>query len=73
MDVLHVDNFENFLRSDSGYVCMVFHKRDTNVIEIQQTSEFEENPDDACRKFNPVTTPFTSLVSEFLRRLRSET
>ncbi|XP_044763099.1 uncharacterized protein LOC123320024 [Coccinella septempunctata] len=51
---------------DSGYVCMVFHKRDTNVIEIQQTSEFEENPDDACRKFNPSTTLFTTLVTTTL-------
>lgn len=34
---------------DSGYVCMVFHKRDSSVIEIQQSEELHENTDDACR------------------------
>lgn len=48
---------------DSGYVCMVFYKRDTNVIEIQQTSELVENPDEACSRFNPLITPFTTLIT----------
>lgn len=53
-----------FLCSDSGYVCMVFHKRDTNVIEIQQTENYVGNPDDACADFDPNTTPHTTLISK---------
>lgn len=48
---------------DSGYVCMVFYKRDSNVIEIQQSDNYVENPDEACANFDPSTTPFTTLVT----------
>lgn len=44
---------------------MVFHKRDTNVIEIQQTDNYAENPDDACLEFDPNTTPHTTLISKY--------
>lgn len=26
--------------SDIGYVCMIFHKRDSHIIEIQQSGEY---------------------------------
>lgn len=51
---------------DSGYVCMVFHRRDSNVIEIQQSETPYENTDDACRYFDPATAAFTTLISEFI-------
>lgn len=50
---------------DSGYVCMVFHRRDASVIEIQQSETPYENTDDACRYFDPATAPFTTLISKF--------
>ncbi|KAG5889861.1 hypothetical protein JTB14_033711 [Gonioctena quinquepunctata] len=51
---------------DSGYVCMVFHKRDSNVIEIQQTEDYVENPDEACANFDPKTAPYTTLITTTL-------
>ncbi|KRT83496.1 hypothetical protein AMK59_3807 [Oryctes borbonicus] len=52
---------------NSGYVCMVFYKRDNKVIEIQQSEQYEENPDDACRYFDPATVPFTTLITTTLK------
>ncbi|VEN51904.1 unnamed protein product, partial [Callosobruchus maculatus] len=51
---------------NSGYVCMVFYKRDSNVIEIQQTEEYVENSDEACTHFNPHTLPYTTLITTTL-------
>jgi hypothetical protein len=51
---------------DSGYVCMVFYKRDSNVIELQQSEKYFENPDEACANFNPTTTPYTTLITTAL-------
>ncbi|XP_015836364.1 uncharacterized protein LOC103313387 isoform X2 [Tribolium castaneum] len=51
---------------DSGYVCMMFYKRDSNVIELQQSENYAENPDDACANFNPTTTPYTTLITTTL-------
>ncbi|XP_018562626.1 uncharacterized protein LOC108904516 [Anoplophora glabripennis] len=51
---------------DSGYVCMVFYKRDSNIIELQQTENYVENPDDACLDFDPSTTPYTTLITTTL-------
>lgn len=51
---------------DSGYVCMVFYKRDSHVIEIQQSEDYHDNPDDACNSFDPTTTPFTTLITTTL-------
>lgn len=48
---------------DSGYVCMVFYKRDSHVIEIQQSENYVENPDDACANFDTSTTSYTTLVT----------
>ncbi|XP_023019404.1 uncharacterized protein [Leptinotarsa decemlineata] len=51
---------------DSGYVCMVFYKRDSNVIEIQQTENYVENPDEACANFDSTSAPFTTLITTTL-------
>ncbi|XP_060533558.1 uncharacterized protein LOC132706308 isoform X2 [Cylas formicarius] len=51
---------------DSGYVCMVFYKRDSNVIEMQQSEDYVENPDDACSTFDVTVTPFVTLVTTTL-------
>nr|XP_022903111.1 uncharacterized protein LOC111415596 [Onthophagus taurus] len=54
---------------DSGYICMVFHKRDSGVIEIQQSGHetgYEENADDACKNFDPINTPYTTLITTTL-------
>ncbi|KAK4877893.1 hypothetical protein RN001_010399 [Aquatica leii] len=51
---------------DSGYVCMMFYKRDGNVIELQQSERYEDNPDDACRYFNAAVMPYTTLISHVL-------
>uniref|UniRef100_A0A6P7EZZ2 Uncharacterized protein LOC114324512 n=1 Tax=Diabrotica virgifera virgifera TaxID=50390 RepID=A0A6P7EZZ2_DIAVI len=48
---------------DSGYVCMVFYKRDSNVIELQQTETYVENPDEACSNFDPSSSPYTTLIT----------
>ncbi|GLV37026.1 argus [Carabus blaptoides fortunei] len=55
---------------DSGYVCMMFHKRDNTVIEIQQSDGLYENTDDACRYFDPTTTPYTTLIAPALHPSR---
>lgn len=55
---------------DSGYVCMVFYKRDNNVIEIQQSDVYQENPNDACRLFDTNTAPFTTLITPTLHSKR---
>ncbi|XP_050316185.1 uncharacterized protein LOC126750580 [Anthonomus grandis grandis] len=51
---------------DSGYVCMVFYKREQNIIEIQQSDNYFENPDEACANFDPTITPYTTLVAPAL-------
>ncbi|XP_057655984.1 uncharacterized protein LOC130893694 [Diorhabda carinulata] len=51
---------------DSGYVCMLFYKRDSNVIELQQTEKYVENPDEACSNFDPGTSPYTTLITTTL-------
>lgn len=59
-----IQNLLYLFFSDSGYVCMVFYKRDSNVIEIQQTEDYVENPDDACAHFDPSVVPFMTLISK---------
>ncbi|XP_066144281.1 uncharacterized protein [Euwallacea fornicatus] len=48
---------------DSGYVCMIFYKRDSNIMEIQQSENYVENPDEACTEFDPINIPYTTLVA----------
>lgn len=61
--VLHVCFF---FCSDSGHVCMMFYKRDSGVIEIQQSDIYEENPNDACRNFDVKDVAFVTLTSKSL-------
>lgn len=51
---------------DSGYVCMMFYKRDSNVIELQQSDRYEDNPDAACQYFSPMATPYTTLITTIM-------
>ncbi|CAB3371987.1 Hypothetical predicted protein [Cloeon dipterum] len=50
---------------ESGYVCMVFHRRDGHVIELQQTSNFAPAADEACHpnNFNAAALPFATLIT----------
>ncbi|XP_045771075.1 uncharacterized protein LOC123871357 isoform X1 [Maniola jurtina] len=50
---------------ESGHVCLKFHRREGNVLELQQGSGLWESPQDACAELdNPpyVTLITTSLV-----------
>lgn len=42
---------------------MMFYKRDSGVIEIQQSEIYEENPNDACRNFDVNSVSFVTLTS----------
>ncbi|KAI9551902.1 hypothetical protein GHT06_022237 [Daphnia sinensis] len=48
----------------SGYVCMVFHRRDGHVVEFQ-AGEAAPAPDEACSAyyFNPVVGHLTTLIA----------
>ncbi|XP_043286807.1 uncharacterized protein [Venturia canescens] len=50
---------------DIGYVCMIFHKRSPNVIEIQQSSEKAIMPD-ACSQWDPSKMPYMMLITSNL-------
>ncbi|XP_046980658.1 uncharacterized protein LOC124545759 [Schistocerca americana] len=53
---------------NSGYVCMVFYRRDGHVIELQQTTHLVQAPEEAC---NPAylksALPHTTLITVSLR------
>ncbi|KYQ47131.1 hypothetical protein ALC60_13877 [Trachymyrmex zeteki] len=53
----------NFL-CKNGYVCVMFHRRDEHVIEMQ-LSEWGQQPDDICNSstFNSHTMPYTTFIS----------
>ncbi|KAG8227256.1 hypothetical protein J437_LFUL003987 [Ladona fulva] len=53
----------------SGYVCMVFYRRDAHVIELQQSSNFARVPEEACSPlfFNPVSLPYITLITEAMK------
>ncbi|XP_012151524.1 uncharacterized protein LOC100876146 isoform X2 [Megachile rotundata] len=53
---------------DIGYVCMIFHKRDHHVIELQQSDQKAIMPDDACSLVDTSTMPYTTLISSSLRQ-----
>lgn len=57
---------------DSGYVCMVFYRREGHVIELQQSSPFVQVPEEACSpaNFNPAKLPFITLLTSQLHRKR---
>ncbi|PNF18768.1 hypothetical protein B7P43_G03335 [Cryptotermes secundus] len=49
----------------SGYVCMVFYRRDGHVIELQQSNKWVRVPEEACQPqtFNPVILPYITLIT----------
>ncbi|KAG7201492.1 hypothetical protein KM043_004249 [Ampulex compressa] len=53
---------------DIGYVCMIFHKRDGHVIELQQSGQKAIMPDDACLLSDPSTIPYTTLITSSLHQ-----
>ncbi|KAG8327813.1 hypothetical protein J6590_009615 [Homalodisca vitripennis] len=40
----------------NGYICMVFHKRDSAVIQVQQSNKMVQDPSEAC--IPPFTDPY---------------
>lgn len=52
--------------SDSGYICLAFHRRDNTVIELQQSTNLVQVSDDACSRsnFDPSKLPFVTLISK---------
>ncbi|KAG7212444.1 hypothetical protein KM043_012759 [Ampulex compressa] len=48
----------------NGYVCLMFHRRDEHVIEMQ-LSEWSQQPDDVCNSstFNSHSTPYTTFIT----------
>ncbi|EZA57924.1 hypothetical protein DMN91_001798 [Ooceraea biroi] len=56
---------------DIGYVCMIFHRRDSHIIEIQQSGQKAIMPDEACSISDPSTMPHTTLITtSFLHQRR---
>lgn len=53
---------------DIGYVCMIFHKRDHHIIELQQSDEKAIMPDEACSLTDTSTMAYTTLISSSLRQ-----
>ncbi|XP_031775337.1 uncharacterized protein LOC100864924 isoform X2 [Apis florea] len=49
---------------DIGYVCMIFHKRDQHIIELQQSNQKAIMPDEACSLIDTSTMPYTTLISK---------
>ncbi|XP_076397641.1 uncharacterized protein LOC100884026 isoform X2 [Megachile rotundata] len=48
----------------NGYVCLMFHRRDDHVIEMQ-LSEWSQQPDNVCNSstFNSHSTPYTTFIA----------
>ncbi|XP_023315059.1 uncharacterized protein LOC106652588 [Trichogramma pretiosum] len=49
----------------NGYVCMVFHRRDDHVMELQQSQNWSQQDDEACKlsSFNPLSAPYTTFIT----------
>ncbi|XP_039295672.1 uncharacterized protein LOC111057455 [Nilaparvata lugens] len=49
----------------SGYSCMMFYKRESHVIELQQSANRTQTPEEACLSFNfnPLILPYTTLTT----------
>ncbi|XP_012267642.2 uncharacterized protein LOC105692780 isoform X2 [Athalia rosae] len=49
----------------NGYVCLVFHRRDGHVIEMQQSETWSQQSEDACKTsgFNPLSAPYTTFIT----------
>lgn len=63
-----LSNIFNF--SHSEHICMMFYRRDSNVIEVRQSSKGSPNPDDACQNFDLVTK-YTTLISEYFNNFNT--
>ncbi|XP_076236438.1 uncharacterized protein LOC143180532 [Calliopsis andreniformis] len=52
------------LNCNNGYVCLMFHRRDDHVIEMQ-LSEWSQQPDYVCNSstFNFHSTPYTTFIT----------
>jgi hypothetical protein len=61
------------LNSQSGYVCMVFYRRDSHVVEFQ-AGEAAPAPDEACSAyyFNPVVGHLTTLIGTYLTQTENK-
>lgn len=55
---------------DSGYVCMIFHKRDGHIIELQESDQKAIVPEEACAFSDPSTMPYTTLITTTLHQRR---
>ncbi|XP_077255530.1 uncharacterized protein LOC143893705 [Temnothorax americanus] len=55
---------------DIGYVCMIFHKRDSHIIEIQQSDQKAIMPEEACSISDPSSMPYTTLITTYLHQRR---
>uniref|UniRef100_A0A1B6EC96 Ig-like domain-containing protein n=1 Tax=Clastoptera arizonana TaxID=38151 RepID=A0A1B6EC96_9HEMI len=49
----------------SGYVCLIFYRREGHVIELQQSTNRTQYPEDACKHHHYMTQvlPFTTLIT----------
>ncbi|XP_012223903.1 uncharacterized protein [Linepithema humile] len=55
---------------DIGYICMIFHRRDSHIIEIQQSDHKAIMPDEACSMSDPSMMPYTTLITASLHQRR---
>lgn len=46
---------------------MIFYRRDSNVIEVRQSTRGSPNPDDACFQNFDSITKYTTLISEYFK------
>ncbi|XP_014203491.1 uncharacterized protein LOC106635848 [Copidosoma floridanum] len=66
---LDLDRFQIVARATrgctNGFVCMVFHKRDDHVIEMQQSQKWTQQDVDACEHgtFDPLSVPYTTFIT----------
>lgn len=50
---------------ESGHACVVFHRRDTGVMEVQRGEALHDGADDACAGF-PSDAPYVTLITTTL-------
>ncbi|XP_031777075.1 uncharacterized protein LOC100678593 isoform X4 [Nasonia vitripennis] len=64
-----IDRFQIVARATrgctNGFVCVVFHKRDDHVIEMQQSQNWTQQEDEACKPsvFEPLSAPYTTFIT----------
>ncbi|KAF4516762.1 hypothetical protein B566_EDAN004601 [Ephemera danica] len=52
---------------DSGFVCMLFHRRDAHVIELQQSVSMAHVPEEACQNLEMSSLPLLTLTAAALK------